>query len=40
MRVLKNQKRITTNDENNHAKNREISRSSDHISDNNNRKYK
>ena len=35
-----NQKRNTTNEENNHAIKREISRSGDHNSNNNNRKYK
>ena len=32
--------KITTNEENNQAINREISRSGDHISNNNKRKYK
>ena len=40
MRVMTNQKRITTNEENDHAINREISSTGDHNSNNNNRKYK
>ena len=40
MREMKNQKRYVTNEENNHTINREISRSGDHNSNNNGRKYK
>ena len=38
-REMKNQKRNTTNEENNYAIKREISRFGDHNSNNNNRKY-
>ena len=40
MTEMKNQKRNTSDEENNHAINREISRSGDHNSNNNNRKCK